>query len=93
MPKGAMMVGRGGLEYDHKTKRVITTLTGLTKTGETGVINTCVCTVEDFKFWHAEYQRVLKIIERHEIEDRIASLPKGRRRKMPSNVVNIRSKG
>lgn len=90
MAKGAKLVGRGAMKFCPETQRVITTLHGLTKTGKIGVIDTCVSTVEDFTYWLELTKRTMETIQRHQAQAYIASLPKGRRRKAPSNVVSLR---
>ena len=93
MTDTAKIVSRGDQRFCRTTKRVISTIYGLTKDGEIAVIDTCVATIEDFKFWCELNQKVLDEIRRYEVEQHIASLPKGRRRKAPSNVISLKARG
>ena len=89
MTDTAKLVSRGEQRFCPVTNRVITVLYGMTKTGEIGVIDTCVATVEDFVFWLELNKKTMEQIQRHNAEQHIKSLPKGRRRKA-SNVVQLK---
>jgi hypothetical protein len=90
MAESAKMVSRGEQRFCPITQRVITTLYGLKADGTIGTIDTCVATVEDFVFWLKLNQQTMAQIQRHQAQAHIESLPKGRRRKAPSNVVSMR---
>ena len=86
----AKMISHAEQRFCEETQRVITTLYGLKKSGEIGVIDTCVITVEAFVRSLDMQQRTMEEIQRQQARAYIASLPKGRRRKAPSNVVSMR---
>jgi len=90
MTDTAKLVSRGEQRFCPVTNRVISTIYGMTKDGDIAVIDTCVATVEDFKFWCGLNRKVLDEILRYEAEQYIESLPKGRRRKASSNVVQLK---
>jgi hypothetical protein len=89
MAKSAKIVSRAEQRFDPEQDRVITVLYGLTNTGEVGVLDTVVVTVEAFVRCHAMQLRTMEEIQRHNVQKRIKSLPKGRRRKA-SNVVQLK---
>jgi hypothetical protein len=90
MAETAKLVSKGEQRFCPVTNRVISTIYGMTSTGEIGVIDTCVTTVEDFTYWLEMQKRTMEVIQRHQAQAYIESLPKGRRRKAPSNVVAMR---
>ena len=89
MSETAKLVSKGAQRFCPVTNRVISTIFGMNKDGEIAVIDTCVSTVEDFTFWCGLNIETMKAIERHNAEQHIKSLPKGRRRKA-SNVVQLK---
>jgi hypothetical protein len=89
MAKSAKIVSRAEQRFDPEQDRVITVLYGLTNTGEVGVLDTVVITVEAFVRSHAMQLRTMEAIQRHQAQAYIESLPKGRRRKA-SNVVALK---
>lgn len=93
MTDTAKIVSRGDQRFCPITNRVISTIYGLTANGEIAVIDTCVSTVEDFLYWCGLNKQTLAAIERHNAEQHIKSLPKGRRRKASSNVVQLKLRG
>jgi hypothetical protein len=90
MAESAKIVSRAEQRFDPEQDRVITVLYGLTSTGEVGVLDTVVITVEAFVRSHAMQVRTMEQIQRHNAEQHIKSLPKGRRRKASSNVVQLK---
>jgi len=90
MSETAKLVSRGEQRFDPVQDRVITVLYGMTKTGEIGVIDTCVATVEDFVFWLELNKKTMEQIQRHNAQKYVEAMPKGRRRKAPSNVVAMK---
>jgi len=92
MSETAKLVSKGAQRFCPVTNRVISTIYGMTVTGEIGVIDTCVATVEDFVFWCGLNQQTMEAIERHNIEMHIKSLPKRVRRKA-SNVIQMKRDG
>ena len=93
MAESAKLVTRAEQRFDPETNRVITTLYGMTNTGEIGVLDTVVITVEAFVRSYEMQKRTMEAIERHNAEQHIKSLPKGRRRKASSNVVQLKLRG
>jgi polyphosphate kinase 2 (PPK2 family) len=90
MAESAKIVSRAEQRFDPEQDRVITVLYGLTNTGETGVLDTVVITVEAFVRCHTMQLRTMEEIQRHSMQKYIESLPKGRRRKASSNVVQLK---
>ena len=90
MTETAKLVSKGDQRFCPVTNRVISTIYGMTVTGEIGLIDTCVSTVEDFTHWLELNKRTMEVIQRHQAQAYIESLPKGRRRKAPSNVVALK---
>jgi len=90
MAKSAKIVSRAEQRFDAEQNRVITVLYGLTNTGEVGVLDTVVITVEAFVRSFEMQQRTIEQIKRHQAQAYIESLPKGRKRKAPSNVVALK---
>ena len=86
----AKLISRAEQRFCAETQRVVTTLYGLKKTGEIGIIDTCVITVEAFVRSLEMQKRTMEVIQRHQAQAYIKSLPKGRKRKAPSNVVSLR---
>ena len=92
MAESAKLVTRAEQRFDPEQNRVITTLYGMTHTGEVGVLDTVVITVEAFVRSYEMQQRTMAAIERHNAEQHIKSLPKRRSRKA-SNVVQLKLRG
>jgi hypothetical protein len=90
MAEGAKLVTRAEQRFCAEQNRVITTLFGMTHTGEIGIIDTVVITVEAFVRSLEMQKRTMEVIQRHQAQAYIKSLPKGRKRKAPSNVVSMR---
>ena len=90
MSETAKLVSKGEQRFCPLTNRIISTIYGMTSTGEIGVIDTCVTTVEDFTYWLEMNKRTMEAIQRHQAQAYIESLPKGRKRKAPSNVVALK---
>jgi len=90
MAESAKIVSRAEQRFDPEQDRVITVLYGMTNTGEIGVLDTVVITVEAFVRSFEMQQRTIEQIKRHNAEQHINSLPKGRRRKAASNVVALK---
>jgi hypothetical protein len=90
MAEGAKLVTRAEQRFCAEQNRVITTLFGMTHTGEVGVLDTVVITVEAFVRSLEMQKRTMEVIQRHQAQAYIESLPKGRRRKAPSNVVALK---
>ena len=93
MARSAKLVTRAEQRFCAEQNRVITTLYGMTNTGEVGVLDTVVITVEAFVRCYEMQKRTAEAIERHNAEQHIKSLPKGRRRKASSNVVQLKLRG
>jgi hypothetical protein len=91
MAKSAKIVIRAEQRFDPEQNRVITVLYGMTNTGEIGVLDTVVITVEAFVRSHAMQVRTMEAIDRHNAEQHIKTLPKGRR-KAPSNVIALKAR-
>jgi hypothetical protein len=91
MSETAKLVSKGAQRFCPVTNRVISTIFGMNKDGEIAVIDTCVSTIEDFTYWMELNKRTMEEIQRHEAEQHIKSLPKGRRRK-PSNVIPLKAR-
>jgi hypothetical protein len=91
MSETAKLVSKGAQRFCPVTNRVISTIYGLTKDGEIAVIDTCVSTVEDFTYWMELNKRTMEAIQRHNAEQHIKTLPKGRR-KAPSNVIALKAR-
>ena len=90
MTDTAKLVSRGEQRFCPVQNRVISTIYGMTKDGEIAVIDTCVSTVEDFTYWMELNKRTMEEIQRHQAQAYLANLPKGRRRKASSNVVQLK---
>ena len=93
MTDTAKLVSRGEQRFCPITNRVISTIYGLTANGEIAVIDTCVSTVEDFTYWMELNKRTMEQIQRHQAQAFIETMPKGRRRKASSNVVQLKLRG
>lgn len=89
MTESAKLIAQGEQVFCPKTQRIISKLYGLTCAGEIGVVATTVISVEDFMFWYKIQTQTLEAIKRHNTEQMIAALPKGRR----SKVVRLRGEG
>lgn len=92
MAESAKLVTRAEQRFCAETHRVITTLYGMTHTGDVGVLDTVVITVEAFVRSYEMQKRTMEAIERHNAEQHIKSLPKRRSRKA-SNVVQLKLRG
>jgi hypothetical protein len=92
MAISAKIVSRAEQRFDPEQDRVITVLYGMTNTGEVGVLDTVVITVEAFVRSFEMQQRTMEQIQRHNAEQHIKSLPKRQRRK-PSNVIPLKARG
>lgn len=92
MAESAKIVSRAEQRFDPEQDRVITVLYGMTNTGEIGVLDTVVITVEAFVRSFEMQQRTMEQIQRHNAQKYVETMPKGRRRKAPSNVVAMKRK-
>ena len=90
MAESAKLVTRAEQRFDPEQNRVITTLYGMTHTGEVGILDTVVITVEAFVRSYEMQKRTMEQIQRDQAQAFIETMPKGRRRKASSNVVQIK---
>ena len=90
MAESAKLVTRAEQRFDPEQNRVITTLYGMTHTGEVGILDTVVITVEAFVRSYEMQKRTMEQIQRDLAQAFIETMPKGRRRKASSTVVQIK---
>jgi hypothetical protein len=90
MAESAKIVSRAEQRFDPQEDRVITVLYGLTNTGEVGVLDTVVITVEAFVRCFEMQKRTMEQMQRLSAQKYVETMPKGRRRKAPSNVLAMK---
>jgi Fic family protein len=92
VPDSAKMVSRGEQAFDPKTQRIVSKIYGMLSTGEMGVVETTVITVEDFLWWYGLQTQTLAAIHKYNAEALIATMPKGKARKRkPPQAANVTS--
>jgi hypothetical protein len=90
MAESAKIVSRAEQRFDPEQDRVITVLYGMTNTGEVGVLDTVVITVEAFVRCFEMQKRTMEQMQRLSAQKYVETMPKGRRRKAPSNVLAMK---